>query len=179
MDKLLEAANPMTNANAIEPQDSAVKRALDHAEFVDRVPALQREAAEFATAIEGGLRFERMTEHGSLILKFPRHHLVAAYSRELADANTGRARNVDLRTARRRAKAARVNYEDRVNWRAVPDIEWSDGGMFVSLSAIIEARAEAVFWQKVVREMEYAKRIEQQNERARIRHRRESLGLAY
>ena len=93
----------MSSDHPIEPRKSAVKRALDRAELVERVPALQRAAAEFETGIgEDGRRYQRLNEHGSLILKFPRHHLVSAYGYEVATANARRAADADLKTARRR-----------------------------------------------------------------------------
>ncbi len=155
----------MSNANPIELPKTSVKRASPP-ELIERVPALQREAAEFETAIgEGGIRYQRLNEHGSLILSFPRHHLVHAYGCGLATKNARREHNADLKGARRRFKDARINYENRVNWRAVPDIQWSDGGKFVSLSAILEARAEAVFWRKIVTELQTVERIKRQNAR--------------
>ncbi len=171
----------MTNNDPhIEPAESPVKRALDRAELIERVPVLQRDAAEFETAIgEGGLRYQRLNDHGSLILKFPRHHLVHAYGCELASLNARRVADADLKVARRNFKKARVNYEDRVNWRGAGDIKWNDGGKFVSLSAILEARAEAVFWRKIVTELETVEKIKRQNEQAITRHRLNSLGLAY
>lgn len=160
----------MTNNDPqIDALDSAVKRVLDHAEFVLRVPALQREAAEF----EPGL-----TDRGGLILKFPHDHRVSAYGYELATRNARRECDVDLKEARKRLRAARINYEKRVNFRGIPDIEWTDGGKFVALSAILEARAEAVFWHKIVREMATVERIKRANARNIERARPEFVTIA-
>jgi hypothetical protein len=143
----------MSNANPIELPKTSVKQSLDRAELVERVPALQRKF----TRVKFG-------ERGEMIQIFPRHHLVSAYGCELATANARRECDVaDLKVARRRFKNARVNYEDRVAFRMQPNIAWPDGGKFVSLSAILEARAEAVFWRKVVKEMEYVETIKQHN----------------
>lgn len=175
----------MTNESHIEPPESAVKRALDHAEFVERVPALQRAAAEFETDIgEDGRRYYRFSETGSFIPKFPHHHLVRAYSCELAIVNARRRvpDEIDLKTARRNFKKARVNYESRVDYRGRGDMEWSnqqEGERFTSLTAILEARAEAVFWRKIVAELEAIVKVKKQNAQAITRHRLSKLGLAY
>lgn len=163
------------NAHPIESPASHIKAALDHAELVERVPALQPSATQFETMDSPAGRTWRLNENGALILKFPRHHLVVAYSYELANANARREYVGDLRRARRRFKEATINYENRVNWRNVLDMN----ERFVCLSAIIEARAEAVYWRKIVKEAEHVEAIKRQNERALTRHRRNNLGLAY
>ena len=140
----------------IKGRASTVKRALDRLELVDRVPELRREAARVE---------DRLTEDGQWILIMPRHLAVIAYVNEQASVVR---ENCDLKTARRRLKDARVNYADRVGYRISYDIRFSneaEGNAFVSLSAIIEARAEAVHWRKVVKEKERAARINKWNAR--------------
>jgi hypothetical protein len=140
-----------TNEPQIINAESAVKRELDRLELIERVPALRREAVQLA-----GNGFE-------LILKLPHHPAVSVYANELAAMPRPRA---DLKVARRNLKAARINYEKRVGFRLRRDIrEWSDGGAFVSLSAILEDRAEALHWRKVIKELEYVARIKRHNER--------------
>lgn len=125
----------------IEPHPKIVKTELDRLELVERVPALQRRA----------------------VRDLPNHPCVVAYVNECAAVNLPDA---NLRIARHHFKAARVNYEQRCAFRLQRNIEWLDGGRFVSLSAIIEARADAKHWQKVVMKLEADKKIKQQNRRA-------------
>jgi hypothetical protein len=154
----------MTNAPKIRNATSPVKRELDRLELIERVPELQRQAAQLA-----GNGFE-------LVLHLPRHPAVTAYADECAAIVRDKC---DLKTARRNLKAARVNYENRVRFRIQRNInEWLDGGLFVSLSAILEARAEAKHWRKVVKELEYVARIKEQNRQSIVRHRLHSMGLA-
>jgi len=143
----------MTNEPQIIDAESTVKRQLDRLEFIERVPELQRQAVQLA-----GNGYE-------LVLKLPRHSAVTAYANELA--SVVRDNCDDLKVARRNLKAARINYEERVRFRIQRNIHaWADGGLFVSLSAILEARAEALHWRKVVKEMEYTARIKKHNQRA-------------
>jgi len=142
-------------APQIENPDSTVKITLDHLELVERVPALTRASGK----------------------ALPRHPAVIAYVHECAalprpDAN--------LRTARRNYEAARVNYNNRCAFRFQRGIEWEDGGVFVSLSAIIEARADAMYWRKVIMKLEAEKKIkeqQEQNRRSIVRHHLRSMGL--
>ena len=128
----------------IQKLDSAVKRELDRFKLVERVPELRREAAQLA-----GNGYE-------LVLKLPRHPAVIAYVNEQAKVVRD---DCDLKTARRNLKAARVNYEKRVSFRIRGDItitsdeergRYADFAAFVSLSAIIEDRAEAKHWNKIM-----------------------------
>ncbi len=156
--------NMQTVSNPPENVKSILARQLDRAEFVERVPDLQRQAVQLA-----GNGYE-------LVLELPRHPAVTAYANELAAMPRPRA---GLKVARRNLKAARINYEKRVGWRLRRDIcEWADGGVFVSLSAILEDRAEAMHWRKVVKELEYTARIKEQNRQSIVRHRLRSIGLA-
>lgn len=188
----------------------ATKRTLDHAEFVERVPALQRLAAEYemiegvaslpaidhmgrsswgdsgfdesrivlpAIIVPGPNKVYKLNDRGAKILKFPRHPAVIAYARELANKYTKRFRamcefdhvaGADLRTARRRLKDAFEIFHNRVNFRNV-DVEWKDGGLSVGLASILEARAEAMFWRKIVRNLEYFAEIERSNKRNKVK----------
>ena len=146
----------MSNDHQIENPDSAVKRALDHLELVERVPMLTRASGRV----------------------LPRHPAVIAYVNECAARQRPDA---NLRTARRNFDAASVNYKNRCAFRFQPGIHWDDGGVFVCLSAIIEARAEAKHWQKVIVGLETAAKIkeqQEQNRRSIVRHRLRSMGLA-
>ena len=111
----------------------------------------------------------------------PRHPAVAAYKAELATRNSHRDRSADLRTARRHFKAARDDYEKRCGLRCRRDVEWSDGGKFVSLRAILEARAEAMYWFGIVEELERVEEAKERREwirRAAVKRRLRSMGLA-
>lgn len=167
-------------AHPIEPLQIPVKAALDHAELVAREPALQPSAARYElmhAEHDGRVVFSdyKLTDNGALILKWPRHHLVAAYSYELASANAKRRYDGDLRTARRKLKDATVNYENRVNWRNVRGMD----PHYVCLSAILEARAEAVYWSKIVKEADLVAKIKRRNAQNITRNRLSKLGLAY
>jgi hypothetical protein len=140
----------------IAKPDSAVKRELDHAELIERVPVLTRASGR----------------------ALPRHPLVIAYVNECAAMSRP---DVGLRSARQNFKLASVNFENRCAFRAQPGIRWDDGGEFVSLSNIIEARAEAKHWRKVIMRLEADKKIKEQQEQNRrhiVRHRLRSMGLA-
>ncbi len=148
---------PVKNPEIIRAE-SAVKRELDRLELVERVPALQREAARSTGRYA-------LDERGYPlpVLILPRHPAVIAYVNECAAQSSGRQAVSDLCTARRNLKAAHINYKERVLYRTRHDIrEWSDGGRFVSLSAIIEARADAMHWRKVINKLEAAEKMEQQ-----------------
>jgi hypothetical protein len=155
------------------PFESAIKFALDRAELVEHVAELQRRIAAV-----------NVNERGDPVLVLPRHPLVTAFIKELADANIGRERDVDLKTARRNFNAANRSYDKRVCHRIGPAGQMIDDerhmkySRFVSLSAILIDRAEAMFWRKVVKELEYTARIKEQNRRAIVRHRLRSIGLA-
>jgi hypothetical protein len=162
----------MSNDHQIAKPASTVKTTLDHLELVERVPALTRDAARAERGLD-----ER--DYPSRVLILPHHPAVIAYVRECAAIKYPEG---DLKTARRNLRAARVNYKDRVIYRMRHDIcEWLDGGLFVSLSAIIEARAEALHWRKEILRMKAAAKIKQQQEQNRRsinRHRLHSMGLA-
>ena len=138
-----------------DPNKSPVKLALDDAELIARVPALLRRD----------------------VRDLPRHPAVIAY---VAECRSLHRSDADLRTARRNFSAARVSYEYRRAFRLQRGIEWGDGGRFVSLSAIIEARAECLHWRKVIVKLEAEKKLEQQREQNRrhiVRHRLRSMGI--
>jgi hypothetical protein len=143
---------------------SPVKAELDRLELVERVPVLWRENSQ-------------VDENRNLVL--PRHPLVIAYVNECAalprpDAN--------LRTARRNYETALSDYKDRRGFRVTRGIRWDDDGAeWVSLSAIIEVRAEAQYWHKVIVRLETEKKMKEQQERDRRstnRHRLRRMGLA-
>jgi hypothetical protein len=145
----------MSNDHQIATPPSGVKAELDRLELVECVPELTRQAARL-------IGFD-------LVLHLPHHPAVTAYINELAAT---RRPGADLKTARRNLKIARINYEKRVRYRVRGNIcEWADGGLFVSLSAIIEARADAMHWRKVVMGHEHVARIKQQNRWAVARSR--------
>ena len=128
----------MSNDQQIAKADSAVKATLDRLELVEKVPALTHASGR----------------------ALPGHPAVIAYVNECAalprpDAN--------LRTARKNFKIASVNYNNRCDYRFQPGIQWSDG-VGVTLSSIIEARAEAKHWNKVIMRLEAAAKIEQQKQ---------------
>ena len=146
---------PVKNPEIIRAE-SAVKRELDRLELIERVPALQRRA----------------------VRDLPNHPAVIAYVNECASLKYPAA---TLKKARRLYDAAHLNYTNRVSFRVQRGIEWCDGGRFVSLSAIIEARADAMHWRKVINKLEAEKKIKEQQEQNRrhiARHRLRSMGLA-
>jgi hypothetical protein len=162
----------------INSAESAVKAVLDRLELIERVPALQREVARC------GLRTLDARGFPFPVLTLPRHPAVMAYINECAALVRPDA---DLRTARRNLIAAQINYKDRVLYRSRRDICLDADGRyieferFVSLSAIIEVRADAMHWRKVILKLEAEKKIKEQQEQNRrhiARHRLRSMGLA-
>ncbi len=176
--------------------------ALDHAEFVERVPTLQHDAAKTVLALVGSMMAYDRAYYGDdfhsrqrqrwerrwcdeidgaydLCFRLPRHPAVVAYADELAMRNRHRRYSepdITLKTARRRFLAARLDYENRCHFRCRHDIVgWSDGGAFVSLRAIVEARAEMIFWFQLVMEQEHIAHVKQQNRWTRARARVTSL----
>jgi len=154
----------MTIPQIVKPINT-VKAQLDHAELVERVPVLWRENSQ-------------VDENRNLVL--PRHPLVTAYVNECAALPRP---DVGLTSARNRYAAALSDYKDRRGFRVTRGIEWSNfgGAEWVSLSAIIEVRAEAQHWLKVIRKLEAAKKMkeqQEQNRRSINRHRLRSMGLA-
>jgi hypothetical protein len=146
----------MTVIQQITFQDSPVKRALDHAEHVERVPILQRAATQYE---------RHLNDRGSYILIFPRHPAVIAYARELKRFAWP---DVNLKDARRLYRDACEVFDNRVLYRRIPDVEWADqseGEQFVSLSAILEARAAATHWRRVVNNKAMDARVARQTER--------------
>jgi hypothetical protein len=140
--------------SALDPIESAVKLALDHAELVELVPELQRSTA--AANFDDG---------GGLVLVLPRHPAVIAFIHEL-DAQEYETAD-DLKTARRRLRANRNGYQIRVANRINQTVDGSAAfDRFVSLSAILIARAAGKHWHKIVAELEHAERIKKHNERA-------------
>ena len=139
---------------ALAPKESALKLALDYAELVERVAELQRKVTTV-----------NFNERGGLVLVPPRHPAVIAFIKELDEMVYGPA--ADLKTARRRLRVASGSYQTRVSFRlANDDGEQVAFNRFVSLSAILIARAEAMHWYKVVNELERAERAKKRNERA-------------
>ena len=140
---------------------SANEAELDRLEFVERVPELQRTAARHR---------ESLSATGGYILRFPDHPAVLAYIRELAmiawepRGEDGSFRHLDLKTARQRYADADAEYGGRVLCRLFP--EPSDDERHSALSAIIEARSVALYWRKIVTELQTIEYIQQQNRRA-------------
>lgn len=141
----------------LNPAEWATKLALDNAELVELVPELQREA----TAVN-------RNDSGGLVLVPPRHPAVLAFIHELDAVEYETA--PDLKTARRRLRTANDAYQFRVVHR-VANLTGAAFDRFVSLSAILIARAAAKHWRKTVRELEYSDRIKKHNERAAVRRR--------
>jgi hypothetical protein len=133
-----------------DPNESALKLALDAAELTERVPELQREAAAV-----------NFNDSGGLVLIPPRHPAVTAFIQELDGMEYESA--ADLRTARRRLGVAHHSYQTRVAYRVTQNISGIVFNRFVSLSAILIARAAGKHWHKVVAELERAERVKQQN----------------
>lgn len=136
-----------------DPNESAAKLALDHAELIEAVPELQRNA----TAVN-------YNESGGLVLVLPRHPAVLAFIQELDEMQYESA--ADLKTVRRRLRAAHDAYQFRVAHRVTPNLTGPAFGRYVSLSAILMARAAGIHWHKVVTQLERAERIKKYNERA-------------
>jgi hypothetical protein len=137
--------------NALDPIESPVKLALDNAELIEHVPELQREA----TAVS-------YTENSDAVLILPRHPAVLAFIHEL---DTIEYATADLKTARRRLRIAKSEYQDRVVSR---EIVKSTSPLFplferhISLSAILMARAAAKHWHKVILKLETAEKLDRQ-----------------
>lgn len=149
----------------LDPNESAVKLALDHAELVELRPALQRKAAAV-----------NYDESGGLVLVVPRDPDVTAFIRELDEVKYEPA--ADLKTARRRLRVARNSYQTRVAYRVTQNLDGPKFNRFVSLSAILIARAAAKHWHKVVAELEHVERIQKHNRAAIERTKRIRAGLA-
>jgi hypothetical protein len=134
-----------------DPSESAIKLALDNAELIERVPELQREA----TVVN-------FNDSGGLVLVPPRHPAVTAFFQELDEIEYESA--PDLKTARRRLRVARDTYQKRVAFRVTPNLDGPVFNRFVSLSAILIARAAGRHWHKVVNELERAERAKRHKE---------------
>jgi hypothetical protein len=155
MAQITETANPVKPA--LDIAETAVKLALDDAELVLRVPALQREACA-----------ANADDRGDLILVLPRHPAVLAFIHEL---DAMEYETVDLITARRRLRAAKADYQDRVVQRQIVTLTGALFERYISLSAILIARAAGKHWHKVVAELERAERIKKHNRWAAARSR--------
>ena len=136
----------------LDAVESAIKLALDNAELIERAPELQRGA----TAVN-------FNDSGGLVLIPPRHPAVMDFIQELERMKYEPAAN--LKAARRRLRAARNAYQFRVTHRVTP-LTGPAFERYVSLSAILIARAAGRHWHKVVAELERAERIKKYNERA-------------
>lgn len=156
----------------IEHTESNVKYALDQAEFVECVPALQRSAVAI-----------NVNDRGNPVLVLPDHRLINGMIHELHQSNVGRDNElrvgreftVDLKTARKHFNAAHRRYDKRVRHRLLSssmthdDARYAELGRYSSLSAILIDREEAAFWRKIVKELEYYQRVQQSNERAKLK----------
>lgn len=132
----------MSESEQITPSESAAKFRLDHAEFIERRPSLQREVA---TA--------NFNEDGGLVLVIPPDPDVNAFIKQLAAIEREPA--PDLKTARRCLRKARDDYQLRVSMRLPSDREYYPKfRRMVSLSAILIVRAEAMHWHSAVIELE-------------------------
>jgi hypothetical protein len=134
----------------IDPSESAVKLALDNAELIERVPELQRDAAAV-----------NFNDGGGLVLIPPHHPAVTDFIQELDEMKYEPV--ADLKSARRRLRAARDSYQKRVALRVMPNLDGPIFNRFVSLSSILIARAEGKHWLKVVNELERAERVKKSN----------------
>ena len=152
----------MTTTHQIKNHDSPVKQELDRLELVECVPALQRGVAD----VKGH----------ELVLILPSHPAVSAYVTELAALP--RETTSDLKHARQMLKSAQVNYKNRVAFRLRRDIGWSDGGLFVSLSAILEARADGLHWWKIVKRLAREAREARQRVETEAKRERKAAGIA-
>jgi hypothetical protein len=133
-----------------DPNESAVKLALDNAELIERVPELQREAAAV-----------NFNDSGGLVLVPPRHPAVTAFIQELDEMEYESV--ADLKTARRHLRVARHSYQTRVAYRVTQNLDGPIFNRFVSLSFILIARAAGKHWHKVVNELERAERVKKSN----------------
>jgi hypothetical protein len=140
-----------------DPAESALKLALDDAELIERIPELQREASAV-----------NYDENGGLILILPRHPAVTAFIQELGEMEYEAA---DLKTARRRLRAAHDAYQFRIAHRVTPNLTGPAFDRYVSLSAILMARAAGKHWLKVVAGLEHTERIKKHNEWVAARRR--------
>jgi hypothetical protein len=150
--------------NALDPIESPVKLALDNAELIEHVPELQR-----------GATVVNHNDSGGLVLVPPRHPAVLAFIHELDAMEYETA--ADLKTARRRLRVANDAYQFRVVHR-VANLTGEAFDRYVSLSAILIARAAAKHWRKIVRELEYTERIQKHNRNAKAYRQRLQTGLA-
>jgi hypothetical protein len=139
------------------PNESAVKLALDNAELIEHVAELQRDAAAV-----------NYDESGGLVLILPHHPAVRDFIQELDGMEYEAA--ADLKTARRRLRAARNAYQFRVTHRVTP-LTGPAFDRYVSLSAILMARAAGKHWLKVVAGLEHTERIKKHNEWVAARRR--------
>lgn len=146
---------------------SPVKAALDRAEFLEKEPSLQRDAARPVS--------DTLTSRGGYVLDLPRHPAVIAYVNECKRVAWPEV--TDLKVARKLLRDARVNLEKTTDWRLAHGIEWCDDGRSVALSVIIEHRAAAKHWHDVVNALTYKRRVQDANERATNVNRLRRLGL--
>jgi hypothetical protein len=161
-----------------DPSESAAKLALDDAELILRVPALRREVARYETVQVGamfGIVHNRDPLSYEIMFQLPDHPLVAEYVNE--QVNAPRRSSDNLKTARRHLRAAYLNYEKfslrrgDSGIRVTPEDElgrYADFARDVSLSSIIEAKAEAEHWFKIAMRLEREKplTLRQQFEKA-------------
>jgi hypothetical protein len=84
----------------------------------------------------------------------------------------------NLKAARRRLRTANDSYQTRVAHRVTANLTGPVFERFVSLSAILIARAAAKHWRKVVMEQEHIERIKKHNRRNTEYYRLHQAGLA-
>lgn len=120
---------------------------LDHAEFVERVPELQRENSVTELRQYGRLAPSWDTPRGmyeAFIL--PSHPAVNAYRSELMFSDPGRTiPKISLLDARTHLAECADDYQHRCDFRRATYIAgWNDGGKYVSLRAILDAEHNTI-----------------------------------
>lgn len=157
--------------NTDDPNEWESKLALDHAELVECVPKLQADVADI-----------NVNDKGVPVLVIPSHPRTRAFikdleGRELREleiiftTSDGRdittTKDPDLKTARRKLRAATESYQSRVAYRfalAGSPVKINQrAARLMSLSAILIARSEAKFWRKIVTKLEHIERTKKHN----------------
>lgn len=147
----------------LDPQESAAKLALDHAELIERRPTLQREAARFEMIEAGyGFRDYRLNARGGYILILPDDPAVAAYLKECAATYRGCEHDWGGRPSIDPV-AAKLNYVDACELLDAYALTRLIGYKPVTLSAVIEAKVAARYWFGIMRELRYFRWINRQN----------------
>ena len=142
------------------PQDPScdllIRRSeLHHAEFVERVPELQRQNAASVRRQYGRYAVQPMTSDSfGDFLEIPSHPTVARYRTALMFADDT-PHPTSLAAARAHYEKCAKEFYSRCDWRFA-DVEWRDGGEFVSLCAILDAEHAMVKARDIMEEIETA-----------------------